>query len=110
RVEGAGVRQDTGDPLYSLARTPGAIRVAEVLSIGFELAGGPESNPVVARLRQAQIDAAGSETLADAAGLTSDSPNRPTLLRTVQNPASAGALPAATPATDGPAATRAATL
>jgi membrane protein len=76
RVERGGASGGS-DPLYTLARTPGSIRVAEILSIGFELAGGPEANAVIARLRQAQIDAAGSETLADTAGLTGDSPSKP---------------------------------
>lgn len=67
-------RQDGpgNEPTYTLARAPGAIRVGEVLSIGFELSSGPESNPMLQRMRQAQIDAAGAETLAQAAGLMSD--------------------------------------
>jgi membrane protein len=109
RVEGPNGRQDGSDPLYTLARTPGSIRVAEVLSIGFELAGGPEANPVVAKLRKAQIDAAGSETLADAAGLPADSPNRLTA-KSVQNPSNAPALPAAASPPSGSPATRTATL
>lgn len=58
---------DHDETQYTMARAPGAVRVAEVLSIAFDLAGGPESNPVIERMRKAQIDAAGSETLADAA-------------------------------------------
>lgn len=85
RVETPTGRADSAEPLYTLARTPGSIRIAEILTIGFELAGGPEGNQTVAKLRQAQIDAAGSETLADAAGLSGDSPNR--VLKAVQNPA-----------------------
>ena len=84
RVENPG-RQDSAEPLYTLARTPGSIRIAEVLTIGFELAGGPESNQTVIKLRKAQIDAAGAETLADAAGLSGDSPHR--VFKAVQNPA-----------------------
>ncbi len=108
RVEGASGRADSADPLYTLARTPGSIRIAEILSIGFELAGGPESNPTVAKLRQAQIDAAGSETLAEAAGLTGDSPNR--LLKSVQNPAEPGTLLLAATPENGSTAARPATL
>jgi len=57
------------EPVYTLARIPSAIRTGEILSIGFDLAGGPEANPVVARMRKAQIDAAADETLAQAAGI-----------------------------------------
>lgn len=85
RVEAPTGRPDSAEPLYTLARTPGSIRIAEILTIGFELAGGPEGNQTVAKLRQAQIDAAGAETLADVAGLPGDSPNRAG--KAVQNPA-----------------------
>ena len=57
------------EPVYSLARAPGSIRIGEILSIGFEIAGSPDASPVLDRMRQAQIQAAGSETLADAARL-----------------------------------------
>jgi membrane protein len=60
------------EPWYALSRPPGSVRVAELLSIGFELAGGGEGNETVRRLRRAQIEAAGDETLADAAGLRAD--------------------------------------
>jgi membrane protein len=69
--------EEGAEPLYALARTPGSIRVGEVLAIGFELAGGPESNPVVERMRKAQVTAAGSETLADIAGTPGDGGPRP---------------------------------
>lgn len=109
RVESGGGRVDSAEPLYTLARTPGSIRVAEVLSIGFELAGGPESNPVVARMRRAQIDAAGSETLADAADLTNDSPTRP-IQKALQNPAETRSHPTPNTPKNGSAAPRPATL
>lgn len=57
---------------YALSRPPGAVRVAELLEIGFELAGGSEANETVRRLRRAQVEAAGDETLADSAGLRPD--------------------------------------
>lgn len=55
------------EPTYSLARPPAAITVAELLVIGHDLAGGggAADDPVIARLRQAQVAAAGRETLAD---------------------------------------------
>ncbi len=109
RVESGGGRTESADPLYTLARTPGSIRIAEILSIGFELAGGPESNPVMSKMRQAQIDAAGSETLADAAGLTGESSPRQSL-PAVQNPTQTPALPPAGTPSNGSAAPRPATL
>ncbi len=106
RVEREG---ESADAQYALARNPSMIRVGEVLSLGFELAGGPESNPVVERMRRAQIDAAGSETLADIAG----NPGEP---RKRSAPVGASPTPAAAPAaeaparTDGPSSPRTATL
>jgi membrane protein len=103
------------ETLYTLARTPGSIRVAEVLAIGFDLAGGPEANPVVARMRQAQIDAVGSETLADAAGLATEMPVKPPLplaisVKPVQNPAMASDPIPVTPVVTGSGSQRPATL
>ncbi len=69
------VEHENGNPnerLYTLARPPAAIRVGEILELGFELSGGPESNPTLERMRRAQFDAAGAETLADAARLNPD--------------------------------------
>jgi YihY family inner membrane protein len=94
RVERDGEGSET---LYALARTPGSIRVGEVLSLGFELAGGPESNPVVARMRKAQVNAAGSETLADIAGTPGDGQAKPAATPPPTPPASpTPPLPAAT--------------
>ena len=112
RVASGGNHGDADAPRYALARTPGSIRVAEILALGFELAGGPEGNQVVARMRQAQLDAAGSETLADAAGLIGDapmrSPNPPTI--SVQNPAESGPVGNGHASSSGSGAARPATL
>lgn len=91
------------EPTYTLARPPAAITVAELLTIGHDLAtsgnggegtasggAGGADDPIIARLRQAQIAAAGRETLADvcgldgsipAAGRPEDRPLSPALLR-----------------------------
>lgn len=63
--------EPNAEPMFVLARPPSSIRVSEILRIGFELgpAGGSALNPTLERLRQAQIEAAADETLADAAGL-----------------------------------------
>jgi membrane protein len=53
------------EPTYTLARPPSAIALADLLTLGFELAGGAADDPVVSRLRQAQVAAAGQDTLAD---------------------------------------------
>lgn len=64
---------------YALAKAPAAVRVGEILEIGFEIsdaagsgAGRPLVNPTLERMRRAQIEAAGAETLADAAGLANE--------------------------------------
>ncbi len=107
RVE-APSRQNSAEPLYTLARTPSSIRIAEILTIGFKLAGGPESNQTVIKLRQAQIDAAGSGTLTEVAGLPGDSPNR--LPRAFQNPAESSTTHLTPAPENGTSAPRPATL
>jgi membrane protein len=82
-------REGEGEALYTLARTPGSIRVGEVLALGFELAGGPESNPVVERMRKAQVNAAGSETLADIAGIPGEGSARTAAVPQATAPAAA---------------------
>jgi membrane protein len=60
------------EPSYALARPPATIRVAELLEIGFELSSsdlGSSTAALCEKLRRAQIQAAGDETLASAAGL-----------------------------------------
>jgi hypothetical protein len=113
RVEREG---ESVDVQYTLARNPAMIRVGEVLSLGFELAGGPEANPVVERMRRAQIDAAGSESLADIAGNPGEPRKKPAAATATTSPAptsppTAAAPAAETPArTDGPVTSRTATL
>lgn len=90
---------------YSLARPPAGITIAELLADGFVLAGESQAvdDPVLARIRQAQLAAAGTDTLADAigsAGRGSASAGRPAppqgdplspaLLRPVRTPSSGG--------------------
>lgn len=106
RVEREG---ESVDVQYALARNPSMIRVGEVLSLGFELAGGPESNPVVERMRRAQIDAAGAETLADISGKPGEPRKKPAPAGAFPTPAAAPSAPPA-PRTDGPTPSRAATL
>lgn len=65
------------EPTFALARPPAAISVAELLAVGHELAGGAADDPIIARLRQAQVAAAGRETLADVSGVPASSPSGP---------------------------------
>lgn len=66
RIEAAGGTPELSEPGYTLARSPDNIRIAELLELGFELAGGVVGDPVIDRMRSAQIQAAGHETLAQA--------------------------------------------
>lgn len=61
---------EAGECAYALARPPSTIRIGELLAVGFQLAGGDPDDPVLAKLRQAQVTAAGDETLADALSAT----------------------------------------
>lgn len=70
-----GLRADPAER-YMLGRAPGAIRLAELLEIGFELSGGPEGSPALARMRRAQIDAVGAETLAQVVAPAAEPPVR----------------------------------
>lgn len=76
RLEAENGGKEMVEPTYALARSPETIRVAELLEIGYELAhrGGvaasePE-NPLVTRLRTAQLSAAGEQTLAESVRLS----------------------------------------
>ena len=77
RVERA---EEGTEEAYALAKSPAAVRIGDILAIGFEISdsaggkavGGPMVNPTLERMRRAQIDAAGSETLAESAGLPGD--------------------------------------
>lgn len=77
RVERA---EEGTEEAYALAKSPAAVRIGDILAIGFEISdaaggkavGGPSVNPTLERMRRAQIDAAGSETLAESAGISSD--------------------------------------
>lgn len=88
---------DAAEPTYALARPPEAISVAELLADGFALAAesAGADDPVLGRIRQAQLAAAGTDTLADvlhagtrptpAAGTArSAEPLSPALLRPVR--------------------------
>jgi YihY family inner membrane protein len=77
------------EPTYTLARPPSAIALADLLALGFELSGGMADDPVVARLRQAQIGAAGRDSLADVIG---DAPQAARAERAPGDPAIAPAL------------------
>lgn len=74
RVE-RGARES--EQAYVLAKAPAAVKVREVLEIGFAISdsagpratGAPIVNPTLERLRRAQIESAGAETLADVAGV-----------------------------------------
>ena len=61
---------EAGECAYALARPPSTIRIGELLAVGFQLAGGDPEDPVLAKLRQAQVTAAADETLADAVAVT----------------------------------------
>lgn len=66
----AGSRGSESEPGYALARPPALIRVSEILDIGFELSGAASAepaSPLLERIRRAQAEAAGTETLADIA-------------------------------------------
>lgn len=66
-----GLRTDPAER-YMLGRAPASIRLAELLEIGFELSGGPEGSAALTRMRRAQIDAVGSDTLAQVVGSPSE--------------------------------------
>lgn len=99
---------------YALAKAPASVRVGEILEIGFEIsdaagtgAAGPLVNPTLERMRRAQIEAAGAETLADAAGLANEAiPMRSidsarSLKAAVLNGVAAPEFPAVTPTKKG---------
>ena len=60
---------DEAEPLYALARSPSAIRVSEILELGYELAGTTGSDEAISRLHRAQIESVADQTLASLAGL-----------------------------------------
>lgn len=59
---------DEAEPSYALARSPGSIRAAEVLELGYELAGATDTDEAIQRLHRAQIDAVADQTLATLTG------------------------------------------
>ncbi len=61
RLENPG---EDAESTYALARSPAAIRVAEVLELGYELAGAIDSDDAIEGLHRAQIDMVGEQTLA----------------------------------------------
>lgn len=68
--------QDQTEVNYALARAPSMIKLGEILAVGFELAGGDQpgagSTSTLARVRRAQIDAMGDQTLSQSAELPAD--------------------------------------
>lgn len=64
RIDG---EADDAEPSYTLARSPGTIRVAEVLELGYELAGSTEPDDAIQRLHRVQIETVGDQTLASIA-------------------------------------------
>lgn len=59
---------DEAEPSYALARSPSSIRAAEVLELGYELAGSTETDEAIQRLHRAQIDSLGDQTLGSLTG------------------------------------------
>lgn len=59
---------DDEEPTYALARSPSAIRVSEVLELGYELAGTTQSDESIMWLHRAQIESVGDQTLASLIG------------------------------------------
>lgn len=66
---------EDAEPTYTLARPPSAIRIADLLRLGFELAGsredadpGAPARSMLDRFHEAQIRAAADDTLADIVG------------------------------------------
>lgn len=60
--------REEAEPTYVLARSPSGIRVAEILELGYELAGSSEPDPAVERLHRVQVEAVGDQTLASIVG------------------------------------------
>lgn len=56
--------REDAEPSFVLARSPSSIRVAEILELGYELAGSAEPDEAVARLHRVQVEAVGDQTLA----------------------------------------------
>jgi membrane protein len=65
RIDG---EADEAEPSYALAKSPTTIRVAEVLELGYELAGTAEPDDGIARLHRAQIEMVGDQTLESLTG------------------------------------------
>jgi len=100
---------EDAEATYALARSPATIRVAEVLELGYELAGAIDADDSIDRLHRAQIDMVGEQTLATLAL------GRPALVATLEprgpidrsqaarlidrQPQSSNARPETTPAT-----------
>lgn len=61
---------EAGECAYGWPVPSSTIRIGELLAVGFQLAGGDPDDPVLAKLRQAQVTAAADETLADAVAVT----------------------------------------
>jgi membrane protein len=92
--------QDETDVNFALARAPSTIFLADILTAGFELAGGDQPSPgcasTLAKVRKAQIDAMGGLTLAQSAELPSAEG------RTVESAGSPASVPLAAPAAPTP--------
>ncbi|MBX3406451.1 MAG: YihY family inner membrane protein [Phycisphaeraceae bacterium] len=56
--------REDAEPTFVLARSPSSIRVAEILELGYELAGSAEPDEAVDRLHRVQVEAVGDQTLA----------------------------------------------
>lgn len=56
--------REEAEPTFVLARSPSSIRVAEILELGYELAGSAEPDEAVDRLHRVQVEAVGDQTLA----------------------------------------------